>query len=142
VSEDFDRICGTGNTAGDSERQRGRMMDYPEMKIRAAVQSVLDLLTQKQYHALANLTAPGPEHLQAEDIERTMESYRGTVRMPDESELKFDVVEVEGLSPRQFSVNAPLFTVEEGRSDLTARMTVIDEKGEDYQVVFCDVWVM
>ena len=118
------------------------MMDYPEMKIGAAVQSVLDLLTQKQYHALANLTAPGPEHLQAEDIERTMESYPGTVRMPDESELKFDVVEVEGLSPRQFSVNAPLFTVEEGRSDLTARMTVIDEKGEDYQVVFYDVWVM
>lgn len=117
-------------------------MDYPEGKIRAAVQTVLGLLTQKQYKALAELTAPGPEHLRAEDIQRTMESYPGTVRMPDENELKFDVVEVEGQSPRQFSVDAPVFTMEEGRSDLTARMTVIDEKGEDYQVVFYDVWVM
>lgn len=117
-------------------------MDYPEGKIRAAVQAVLGLLTQKQYQALSDLTAQGQEHLRAEDIQRTMESYPGTVRMPDESELKFDVVEVEGLSPRQFSVDAPVFTVEEGSSDLTARMTVIDEKGEDYQVVFYDVWVM
>ena len=117
-------------------------MDYPEGKIRAAVQTILGLLTQKQYQALANLTAPGREHLQEEDIQRTIESYPGTVRMPDENELSFDVVEVEGLSPRQFSVDAPVFTVEEGRSDLTARMTVIDEKGDDYQVVFYDVWVM
>ncbi len=120
----------------------GRPPRDPEGKIRAAVQTVLDLLTQKQYQALASLTAPGAVHLQAEDIQRTVESYPGTVRMPDENELKFDVVEVEGLWPRQFSVDAPVFTVEEGRSDLTARMTVIDGKGEDYQVVFYDVWVM
>jgi len=118
------------------------MMDYPEKKIRAAVQTVLDLLTQKQYQELANLTAPGREHLQAEDIKRTMESYPGTVRIPDENELKFDVVEVEGLSPRQFSVDAPVFTLEEGRSDLTARMTVIDGTGDDFKIVFYDVWVM
>ena len=62
--------------------------------------------------------------------------------MPDENELKFDVVEVEGRSPRQFSVDAPVFTVEEGHSDLTARMTVIDSNGEDYEIVFYDVWVM
>jgi hypothetical protein len=117
-------------------------MDHLEGKIRAAVQDVLSLLTHKQYQALANLTAPGPQRLQAEDIQRTMESYPGTVRMPDENELKFDVVEVEGMSPRQFSVDAPVFTVEEGRSDLTARMTVIDEKGDTYRVVFYDVWVM
>lgn len=117
-------------------------MDYPEVKIRAAVQTVLGLLAEKQYQALANLTAPGPDHLQAEDIQRTMETYPGTARMPNEDELRFEVVEVEGLSPRQFSVDAPVFTVEEGRSDLTARMTVVDEDGEDYQVVFYDVWVM
>ncbi len=117
-------------------------MNSPKEKIRAAVHTILDLLTPKQYQALASLTAPGPGHLQAEDIRRTMESYRGTVRMPDENELKFDVVEVEGPSPREFSVDASVFTVEEGRSDLTARMTVIDGNGEDYQVVFHDVWVM
>lgn len=117
-------------------------MDYPGEKIRAAVQIVLGMLAQKQYQALANLTAPGADHLQAEDIKRTMESYPGTVRMPDENELKFDVVEVEGVWPRQFSVDAPVFTVEEGRSDLTARMTVIDEKDDDYKIVFYDVWVM
>lgn len=117
-------------------------MDYPEGKIRAAVQTVLGLLANKQYQVLASLTAPGPEHLRAEDIQRTIETYKGTVRMPSESEVKFDVVEVEGRSPREFSVDAPVFTVEEGRSDLTARMTVIDKTGDDYDIVFYDVWVM
>lgn len=117
-------------------------MDYPEGKIRAAVQTVLGLLAQKQYRALANLSAPGPEHLQAEDIERTIESYPGTVRMPRENELKFDVVKVEGLSPKQFSVDAQVFTMEQGGSDLTARLTVIDKTGDDYEIVFYDVWVM
>ncbi|MCA2971163.1 MAG: hypothetical protein INH43_21815 [Acidobacteriaceae bacterium] len=74
MNEDFDSICGAGDTAEDSERQRGRMMDYPARKIRA-VQTVQVLLTQKQYHALANLTAPGPEHLQAEDPWDTAPRY-------------------------------------------------------------------
>lgn len=117
-------------------------MEYPEVKIRGAARTVLNLLAEKQYQALADLTAPGPEHLQAEDIRRTIEEYPGTVRVPDDTELTFDVVEVEGRSPRQFSVDVPVFTVEEGRSDLTARMTVVDKSGEDYAVVFYDVWVM
>lgn len=117
-------------------------MDYPEAKIRKAVVSVLGLLVQKEYQAVAALTAAGAKQLQAEDIERTMESYPGTMRMPDENELEFDVVQVEGMWPRQFSVDAPVFTFEEGRSDLTARMTVVDEEGESYQVIFYDVWVM
>jgi hypothetical protein len=62
--------------------------------------------------------------------------------MPSDSEMIFDVIEVEGRIPRQFSVDAPVFTLEEGRSDLTARMTVLDGPDDEFDVVFYDVWVM
>lgn len=127
---------------GNEVTVRDPSLEYPETKIRGAVRTILHLLAEKQFEALADLTAPGPEHLQAEDIRQTMERYSGLVRVPDDTELRFDVVEVEGKSPRQFSVDAPIFTVEEGRSDLTARMTVTDKPGDDFEIVFYDVWVM
>lgn len=99
----------------------------------------MSLLAQRDYKALAILTA---NCLEAEDIKRAVEAYPGTIRMPGESELAFDVVPIEGRHPRQFSIDAPVFTTEECPSDLTARMTVIDRPGDQFEVILYDIWVM
>jgi hypothetical protein len=142
VSEDFDSICGAGNTAEDSERQRGRVMDYPKREMRAAVQTALDLLAQQQYQALASLPTSAREPLPADEIPWAMRSCPETVRMREESELEIDFAALEGLSPRQISADAGVFPVEEGQSAIAARKTMIDPKGKDYPVVFADAWVM
>jgi hypothetical protein len=35
-----------------------------------------------------------------------------------------------------------LFTLEEGPSDLIARMIVVNKSGDDLDVIFYDAWVM
>jgi len=45
-----------------------------------------------------------------------------------------DVIEVEGARPRQWSVNVDLWTVEEGRSDLTLEITLRENEKEIYDV--------
>ena len=117
-------------------------VDTNDLKIRSAARFVLNLLTQKDYASLSDLTAPGPVHLNADDIQRTIESYPATIRLPEESELVIDVVELENSFPRQYSVDVAVFTVEEGRSDLTVRMIVTDNPDGGYAVVFYDVLVM
>ena len=62
--------------------------------------------------------------------------------MPSDLELSFDVIAIKDRTPAQFSVDAPVFTIEECPSDLTARMTVIDKPGNDFDMVLYDIWVM
>ncbi len=62
--------------------------------------------------------------------------------MPAAAEMSFDAIEVEDSSPPQYSVDAPLFTIQEGRSDLMFRMAVIDGEAEAFTIVHYDVWVM
>jgi hypothetical protein len=113
-----------------------------DTKIRTAVRLILQLLANQDYAALSNLTAEGPHHLEPEDIARTIRSYPGTVRIPTESEMTFDVIAIEGSVPRQYIVDAPVFTVEEGKSDLTVRMAAVESPGDKLEVIFYDVWVM
>jgi hypothetical protein len=117
-------------------------MQSVDEKLRAAVQMILRLFAEQNYSALANLTTGEKKRLRASEIAHAIQSYPATIRMPTETELTFDSVEVAGSDPRQYLVDAPLFTIEEGRSDLTARMTVIDRPGDDFEVVFYDAWVM
>lgn len=115
--------------------------DHLTEKLRAAVRRTLTLLAERNYDALSKLTAP-ESHLKAEEIESALRRYPGIVRMPSESELTFDAIEVKGSCPRSFSVDAAVFTVEEGKSDLTARITVRDAPGDDFEVIYHDTWVM
>ena len=117
-------------------------MDYPEEKIRTAIRLVMGLLVQGAYGALADISSPARNRLDPEDIARTIADYPGKLRLPAETELLYDVVEIQDSRPRRFSVDAPVFTIEEGRSDLTLRMVVTEQEGDGFEVEFYDVWVM
>lgn len=113
-----------------------------ERKLKAAVQMVSELIVEKNYTALSDLTENGPRKLSAEDFRMTIEDYPAVLRMPTAAEMSFDAIEIEDSSPPQYSVDAPLFTIEEGRSDLKFRMTVIDGGADAFAIVLYDVWVM
>ncbi|MDZ7813652.1 MAG: hypothetical protein U5L74_11245 [Ideonella sp.] len=93
--------------------------------IRAAVEDIYGYLARGEYDALARKT--GGVRLGAAEIERAVRDYRFTIAAwPHAGDLPIDVVEVNDASPRAWSVQATAYTLEEGRSDLTLEMTLVE----------------
>jgi len=54
-----------------------------------------------------------------------MQNYGRTfVRPPSNFDEYLDLIAIEGSFPPAWSIRAPLWTVEEGRSDLTLELTI------------------
>ena len=80
--------------------------------------------------------------LTANEIKRAVDQYHRTlVEIPDGAFDLTDVVEVKGALPKQWSIRMPLWTEEEGRSDLTLELTVIQE-GDDFRIELDDIHVL
>jgi hypothetical protein len=95
--------------------------------VNATVRRVMELLAQQDYGGLETLTRG--VQLSAHDIHRAIGDYGRTVVLPPAAGYALlDVVEVTS-KPGHWSVNMPIWTAEEGRSDLTAEMTVMVEQG-------------
>lgn len=63
--------------------------------------------------------------VKAADLERVVENYgRTLVRPPQDAYADLDAVKVAGAVEPTWWIRAPLWTNEEGRSDLTLEMTV------------------
>lgn len=89
------------------------------------VQEIIKLLAKEEYEVLA--TASKGVRLSAEEIQEAVAAYGGRIVMPPEVTYALcDVIEIELPGPRQWSVNFDLWTEEEGRSDLTLELTLID----------------
>ena len=71
----------------------------------------------------------------AEQLRQEMEHYGRELQMPSEVEFdNVDVNEMEGAIPRAWWVLVDLWTVEEGRSDLTLEIRLTDTGGELYDI--------
>jgi hypothetical protein len=90
-----------------------------------AVTTVLSLMVQKQYSELETLT--NGKRLSAAEIERAIEEYGRKLIMPPHGINIENAIEVKGSSPKIYSVVVALWTIEEGQSDLSVEMTVIDD---------------
>jgi len=88
-----------------------------------AVLKVAELLAARDYHSIEALTRG--VRLDARTIERAIRQYGRTIVMPPTDALALvEVIEVLTAGPNSWSVTMPLWTAEEGRSDLTAEMTI------------------
>ena len=86
---------------------------------------------------IASYPSPEPEHIRA-----AFDNYRWKPVLPgDDHYHHADFVEVDGSIPRRWSVWLPLFTTEEGKSDLTMMLTLIADPDQGYVVEFDDVRV-
>ena len=110
-------------------------------KLNFAVKTVTDYLAQGEYEELERLS--NGIRLKANEIETAVVDYGRKIEpLPDTVYEELDVVEVDGSEPKQWSVNVPVFTFEEGRSDLTLELTIIDSCSGLYTVEVDDLHVL
>ncbi|MHB8846142.1 MAG: DUF7668 domain-containing protein [Nitrospirota bacterium] len=98
-------------------------------KITKTAKHLVTLLVQGRFKELENLS--NGARLSAADIARAIKEYRATLIMPDDSVFQsLDVIEIHNSNPRNFSVNIILWSMEEGRSDLTLETHMVESSGE------------
>ena len=101
---------------------------------------IVRMLVDGQYSELERIS--GGNRLPAELLEQSVEEYGRTLVMPPEKAFdNIDVIEVEGSSPKQYSVSVDLYSMEEGKSDLSLEMTLI-EKSASFDVEIDNIHVL
>jgi hypothetical protein len=110
-------------------------------KIRACVERAYKLLVEGKYAELAILT--GGVRLSADDLRTAASGYRyALMRWPADQPMYIDAVEVAHSRPRAWSIRADAFTAEEGRSDLSMELTVIESRSGEFTVQLDNVHVL
>ncbi len=113
-------------------------------KMRKTIICVIDLLVRGEYRSLEVLS--GGNRLTAEQLQQAVAEYGCRLVPPPtntiESLVYGDVGEVKGSSPTHWPVYVILWTAEEGRSDLTLDLTLVDSPGELYSVEINDLHVL
>ena len=89
----------------------------------SAVREVVELLARGEYAALERLT--GGVRLTADEMATAVAEYGRTLIVPLPGAAPLDVV--PHRDGGGWSVDVPLWTAEEGRSDLTLQLTVVKE---------------
>lgn len=104
------------------------------------VRTVVSLLAHGEYSAVERLTSG--QRLSAVDMQMAVTMYGRTLTiLPDEALRTVDVVEVEGPLRRTWNVRVPLWTLEEGRSDLEVNLTMCEVLDGVYSVQIDDLHV-
>jgi hypothetical protein len=92
-------------------------------KFKSIVNRVVDFLIAEHYQGIIRLT--NGAGMNANEITEAIQTYdRKLVTLPPEAFDLMDIVEVKNANPKQWSVWIPLWTKEEGRSDLTLQLTI------------------
>ncbi len=99
--------------------------------IEETVRYVYSLLQNKQYGELAFVSRGN--RLSADELKESINEY-GCKLIPYPDKIGLDVIEVEGSNPKEWSVVAPIFTVEEGLSDLSIELSLIDNGKSIYSI--------
>jgi hypothetical protein len=113
-------------------------MDRAHIKLE--VEAIIRLLVYGEFERIALLTKG--VRLSAEEIKTAVEQYGQKLALPpSEAFQKMDVVKVQAANPARWSVTMPLWTEEEGRSDLSIELTIIRD-GADFLIELDDIHVL
>lgn len=87
-----------------------------------SVRNVLELLAGGEYEKLEKMTRG--VRLSATELRQAVEGYPGTlINPPTDFAAYIDAIPIDG-SLRKYSATVPLWTIEEGRSDLSIELTI------------------
>lgn len=110
-------------------------------KLRLTVQHVVGLLEKEAYGELESLS--GGVRLSAEEMREAIKGYGQKIsHFPKAGFNELNVVEVRNSNPKQWSVNVPLYTDSEGRSDLTLSITLIESESALHKIEIDDIHVL
>jgi hypothetical protein len=110
------------------------IMDYEQLKL--LVGQVMDLLVSQKYKELSDMTRT--VRLSEEAIKSAITYYgKQLISPPIEAFKLMDVIPIQSNNAG-WSVVMPLWTQEEGRSDLTIELTIVKAEG-DFRVELDDI---
>jgi hypothetical protein len=110
-------------------------------KLRATVSAFTDRLAQGDYDGLCRLARAS--RLGPADLERVVRDYgRQLVTLSSAAFEALDLVPVSHSQPQRWSVVVPLWSKEEGRSDLSLELTLEDSSAAAYAVEIEDLHVL
>lgn len=105
------------------------------------IKIVVDLLVRGEYGTLESMTRG--VRLSAPEMERAVTEYgRTLVRPPESGWALMDVYSLDGCKFPAWSVDVPLWTEEEGESDLTLQLTLIEFSQGLFRVEIRDIHVL
>jgi len=109
-------------------------------KLQHEVGEIIRLLVDRQFDKIAALT--NGVRLPAKQMQSAVEQYGRTLVVPPSDAFELmDVVEVREKQPSQWSITMPLWTKEEGRSDLSIEVTIV--QGTDkFHIELDDIHVL
>lgn len=109
-------------------------------QMRRVVQRVIASLVAGDFEHVESLCRG--QRLSAAEMANVIKNYgRQLISPPDEAYESMDVVEVTDSHPRRWSINIPLWTKEEGRSDLTLEVTLTNSP-QGWDVAVDDIHVL
>lgn len=109
-------------------------------KIKLVVRQMIAWLVAGDFESIVKMTQG--VRMSSVEIKTAIQDYGRTLSIPPESAFGFmSSVEAQGTKVPQFSVHMPLWTREEGRSDLTMELT-IKFPDEDTAVELDDIHVL
>lgn len=93
------------------------------------VRQIVDCLVRRDFRSLENDGRIG--RVTVEDLARVLDAYGGTfVQIPDSEWSLAEAYDIEG-KPNTWLVDVPLWTKEEGMSDLTLSLWVEKSRNDD-----------
>lgn len=108
-------------------------------QLKDPVRKVIELLVSRQYAKVEAIT--GGIRLKAPEIAGAIAEYgRKLIPVPEQGLDLMDVVRVHGALPPKWTARIPLWTEEEGRSDLSVELTLIKD-GQDFKIELDDIHV-
>jgi hypothetical protein len=91
--------------------------------VRSTTHEIVEQLARGNYESLVGRSVKSD--LRSEDIRKAIRDYgRNLVAPPRDAYKNLDAVQIQGAAVPTWSVRAPLWTEEEGRSDLTLELTI------------------
>ena len=109
-------------------------------KLIEPVNQVIELLVAAKYADLEKLTHG--VRLTANEIAKAVTDYGRKLILPPHDGLRLmNVIEVKNTDPKRWSIVMPLWSKEEGRSDLTLEMTAI-ECASSFSIELDDIHVL
>ena len=98
--------------------------------IEETVKHLYSLLFSKKYEDIEAFTQG--VRMSSAEINECISEY-GCKLVPYPEEIALDIVLVEGSDPKEWSVIAPIYTEEEGLSDLSLELSLIDNNTTFYK---------
>jgi len=110
-------------------------------RLSRTVQEIVACLVKGDYDYLERQT--DSTRLTKEEMQTAVNEYPGTLVLPPERSFEnIDVIEIEGTAPTEWSGRFDLWTAEDGRSDLTLELNLIENNKELYDVRIDNIHVL